>query len=73
MANDQAIIEYIENALGIADEPRDEYLEDSIHAHFLFNNTIERWIPGTEDPIETNDGVVRNLIKRRYLYDLLHF
>ena len=56
MANDQAIIEYIEDALSLADEPRDTYLEDSIHAHFLFNNTIQRWIPGTEEPIEVNDG-----------------
>ena len=33
-----------------------DFLSGSEHAHFLFNNDLDRWVPGTEDPIEVNDG-----------------
>ena len=56
MAKEVEFIEWLEDRLDLSDEPRKDFLDNAIHAHYLFNNDLERWIPGTEEPIDTNDG-----------------
>ena len=56
MADNDKLVEWIEDRLNQADEPRKDFLNSAAHAHYLFNNDLERWIPGTEESIETNDG-----------------
>ena len=56
MADTDKVIDLFKDLLDQASDPRDDFLKDSEHAHFLFNNDLDRWVPGTEDPIEVNDG-----------------
>ena len=56
MADNEKIIDLFKDLMDSSDDPRSDFLKDSEHAHFLFNNDLDRWVPGTEDPIEANDG-----------------
>ena len=56
MADNDKLVEWIEDRLDEANDPRQDFLDSAAHAHYLFNNDLERWVPGTEEPIETNDG-----------------
>lgn len=56
MADNDKIISMVEDFLDLADTPKDMFIRNMEHAHYLYNNDLERWIPGTEDPIEVNDG-----------------
>ena len=56
MADNDKILELTEDLLGLAETPRKDFLKLAKHAHYLFNNNLDRWIPGTEDPLDINDG-----------------
>ena len=53
MADNEKIIDLFKDLMYSSDDPRSDVLKDSEHAHFLFNNDLDRWVPGTEDPIES--------------------
>ena len=56
MADNDKLVEWLEDRLDQADGPRSDFLKMAAHAHYLFNNDLERWVPGTEEAVDTNDG-----------------
>ena len=61
----EAFVDQVEEWLEFADKPRQQFIDDGKHAHYLFSNLLERWVPGTEESLDTDGhpASVENMIQ----------
>jgi len=64
MAKDN-LIQQVEDWLEHADAPRQQFIDQAKHAHYLFSNILDRWIPGSNDTLDLDGhpASVENMIQ----------
>tara|TARA_Y100000593_G_scaffold94659_1_gene194943 strand:- start:9741 stop:11492 length:1752 start_codon:yes stop_codon:yes gene_type:complete len=58
----------VEEWIEYANKPRQDFIDAAEHAHYLFTNLLERWVPGSQEQLETDghpasvENVIQSLV-----------